>query len=67
MPQGLGGVTNPKHSTIPATGHIRNAEQVQRQVQERLNQLSENLSQGNEKIKSLRVEAVDVHIHMVYV
>ena len=61
--QGLGGIANPTHPTIPAPGEIRNDEHIQHQVQERLKQLSENLSQGNDKIKSQRGGAVDVYVN----
>ena len=51
---GLGGITNPPHPAIPAPGEIRNYEHIQRQMHERLKQLSEDLSSGNEKVNSHR-------------
>ena len=50
VPQGLGGVSNSIHPTFPTPGQIKNDELIQQQVQERLKQLSENLSQGKEKL-----------------
>ena len=61
MPQALGGVTKPTHSTFPMPGKIRNDEHI-RQVKERLNQLSENLSQGNEK-KIKEGGAIDIYVN----
>ena len=61
--QGLGGVSNCIHPTFPTPGQIKNDELIQQQVQERLKQLSENLSQGKEKIKSQRGGSVDVYVN----
>ena len=63
VPQGLGGIANPTHPTFPTPGQIRNDELIQQQVQEILKQLSENLSQGKEKIKSQRGESIDEYIN----
>ena len=54
VPEGLDGVSNSIHPTFPTPRQIKNDELIQQQVQERLKQLSENLSQGKEKIKSQR-------------
>ena len=61
--KGLGGVSNSIHPTFPTPGQIKNDELIQQQVQERLKQLSENLSQGKEKIKSQRDGSVDVYVN----
>ena len=63
VPQGLGGVSNSIHPTFRTPGQIKNDELIQQQVQERLKQLSENLNQGKEKIKSQRGGSVDVYIN----
>ena len=63
VPQGLGGVSNSIHPTFPTPGQIKNDELIQQQVQERLKQLSEILSQGKEKIKSQRGGSVDVYVN----
>ena len=63
VPQGLGGVSNSIHPTFCTPGQIKNDELIQQQVQERLKQLSENLNQGKEKIKSQRGGSVDVYIN----
>ena len=59
----MGGVSNSIHPTFPTPGQIKNDELIQQQVQERLKQLSEILSQGKEKIKSQRGGSVDVHVN----
>ena len=63
VPQGLGGVSNSTHPTFPTPGQIIADELIQQQVQERLKQLSENISQGKEKIKSQRGGSVDVFVN----
>ena len=63
VPQGLGGVSNSTHPTFPTPGQLKNDELIQQQVQERLKQLSDNISQGKEKIKSQRGGSVDVFVN----
>ena len=63
VPQGLGGISNSTHPTLPTSRQIKNDELIQQQVQERLKQLSENINQGKEKIKSQRGGSVDVYIN----
>ena len=61
VPQGLGCIANPTHPTIPAPGKSEMMNIFI--VQERLKQLSENLSQGKEKIKFQRGGGVDVYVN----
>ena len=63
VPQGFGGISNSTHPTFPTPGQIKNDELIRQQVQERLKQLSDNISQGKEKIKSQRGGSVDVFVN----